>query len=94
MKLYDEGKIIAGIVVFLIVATFPFWYGRGKGGCPAGNRAGHARDPAACGEAMRGGYRFHAGQPHETSRRLGGTASSGEGIACIRRQTGRYLKWA
>ena len=30
MKLYNGGKIIAGIVVFLIVATSPFWYGRGK----------------------------------------------------------------
>ncbi len=30
MKLYNRGMIIAGIVVFLIVATFPFWYGRGK----------------------------------------------------------------
>jgi hypothetical protein len=30
MKLYDGGKIIAGIVVFLIVASVPFWYGRGK----------------------------------------------------------------
>ena len=30
MKLYNRGMIIAGIVVFLIVATFPFWYGKGK----------------------------------------------------------------
>ncbi len=30
MKLYNGGKIIAGIVAFLIVAAFPFWYGRGK----------------------------------------------------------------
>ena len=30
MKLYNRGMIIAGIVAFLIVATFPFWYGRGK----------------------------------------------------------------
>jgi hypothetical protein len=30
MKLYNRGMIIAGIVVFLIVATFPFWYVRGK----------------------------------------------------------------
>ena len=30
MKLYNRGIIIAGIVVFLVVATFPFWYGRGK----------------------------------------------------------------
>ena len=30
MKLYNRGIIITGIVVFLIAATFPFWYGRGK----------------------------------------------------------------
>ena len=30
MKLYDGGKIIAGIVVFLILASGPFWYERGK----------------------------------------------------------------
>jgi len=30
MKLYDGGKIIAGIVVFVIAASSPFWYGKGK----------------------------------------------------------------
>lgn len=30
MKLNNRAMIIAGIAVFLIVATFPFWYGRGK----------------------------------------------------------------
>ncbi len=30
MKLYNKGMIIAGIVVFLAVATFPLWYGRGQ----------------------------------------------------------------
>lgn len=30
MKLYDGGKILAGIVVFLIAATFPLWYGKGR----------------------------------------------------------------
>jgi hypothetical protein len=30
MKLYNGGKIIAGIVVFIILITFPFWYGKGK----------------------------------------------------------------
>lgn len=30
MRLYNGGKIIAGIVIFLVVATFPFWYGGGK----------------------------------------------------------------
>jgi hypothetical protein len=34
MKLYNGGKIIAGIVVFLVAATFPFWYGRGKAAAP------------------------------------------------------------
>ena len=34
MKLYDGGKIIAGILVFLIVASVPFWYGRGKAVAP------------------------------------------------------------
>jgi hypothetical protein len=29
MKLYDLGKIIAGILIFLIAATFPLWYGKG-----------------------------------------------------------------
>jgi len=30
MKLYNRGIILAGIVVFLIAATFPLWYGKGK----------------------------------------------------------------
>jgi hypothetical protein len=30
MKLYDGRKIIAGIVIFLIVVSIPFWTGRGK----------------------------------------------------------------
>jgi hypothetical protein len=30
MKLYNRGMVIAGIAVFLIAATFPLWYGRGK----------------------------------------------------------------
>jgi hypothetical protein len=34
MKLYDRGKIIAGIAVFLIAATFPFWYNLRKAAAP------------------------------------------------------------
>ena len=34
MKLHDHGKILAGIVVFLIATTLPFWYGRGKAVSP------------------------------------------------------------
>jgi hypothetical protein len=30
MKLYNRGIILAGIVLFLVAASFPFWYGRGK----------------------------------------------------------------
>lgn len=34
MKLYNRGIILAGIALFLIVVTFPFWYGRGKAVAP------------------------------------------------------------
>lgn len=34
MKLYDKGKIIAGIMIFVILITFPFWYGKGKTSAP------------------------------------------------------------
>jgi hypothetical protein len=34
MRLYDRGKIIAGILLFLIAATFPLWYGAGKAAPP------------------------------------------------------------
>ena len=30
MKLYNGGKIIAGIVIFVVLITFPFWFGHGK----------------------------------------------------------------
>lgn len=30
MKLHNRGIIWAGIVLFLVAATFPFWYGRAK----------------------------------------------------------------
>jgi hypothetical protein len=34
MKLYNRGIILAGIVVFLILATGPFWYRGGKAVSP------------------------------------------------------------
>jgi len=34
MKLYNRGVILAGIVVFLIVATFPFWRQTGRAVAP------------------------------------------------------------
>ena len=30
MKLYNRVIILAGILIFLIAATFPLWYGKGK----------------------------------------------------------------
>ena len=30
MKLYNIGKIAAGILIFVILITFLFWYGKGK----------------------------------------------------------------
>ena len=29
-KLYDKDKVIAGLVIFVVLATFPFWYNLGK----------------------------------------------------------------
>ena len=29
--MYDSGKVIAGIVIFLVVITFPIWYSRATG---------------------------------------------------------------
>lgn len=29
--MYDKGKIIIGLIVFLAVTTFPFWYNRASG---------------------------------------------------------------
>ena len=34
MKLHNRGIILAGITVFLIVATFPFWYRTGRAVAP------------------------------------------------------------
>ena len=30
MKLYNKGYIVAGIVIFVVLITFPLWYGKGK----------------------------------------------------------------
>ncbi len=32
MPMYDKGKIIPGLIVFLGLVTFPIWYGFGKPG--------------------------------------------------------------
>ncbi len=32
--MYNTGKIIVGIVIFLVLITFPFWYNRGKAAPP------------------------------------------------------------
>jgi len=32
--MYDRGKIGAGLLIFLVLATFPFWYGKGKTAVP------------------------------------------------------------
>ena len=32
--MYDKGKIAAGILIFLVLVTFPFWYGKGRTATP------------------------------------------------------------
>jgi hypothetical protein len=29
-KMYDKGKVIAGLCIFVILITFPFWYNLGR----------------------------------------------------------------
>jgi hypothetical protein len=29
-QMYDKGKVVAGLVIFVILITFPFWYNLGK----------------------------------------------------------------
>ncbi len=29
-QMYDKGKVIAGLVIFVVLITFPFWYNLGK----------------------------------------------------------------
>ncbi|MFH2219734.1 MAG: sulfate reduction electron transfer complex DsrMKJOP subunit DsrJ [Pseudomonadota bacterium] len=28
--MYDRGKVIAGLIIFVVMVTFPFWYNHGK----------------------------------------------------------------
>jgi len=32
--MYDRGKILGGIFIFLVLGTFPFWYGKGRTATP------------------------------------------------------------
>jgi|TARA_B100001971_G_scaffold213592_1_gene247414 hypothetical protein len=29
-QIYDRGMVVAGLVIFVIITTFPFWYNHGK----------------------------------------------------------------
>jgi hypothetical protein len=31
--MYDKGKIIPGLIIFIILVSFPFWYNLGKASC-------------------------------------------------------------
>ena len=33
--MFDGGKVLPGLVIFLILLTFPFWYGKGRMAPPA-----------------------------------------------------------
>jgi len=28
--MFDSGKVLAGLVIFLVLLTLPFWYGKGR----------------------------------------------------------------
>jgi hypothetical protein len=33
--MFDTGKVLAGLAIFLVLLTFPFWYGKGRTAPPA-----------------------------------------------------------
>lgn len=33
-QMYDKGKVTVGLIIFVIITTFPFWYNRGKAAPP------------------------------------------------------------
>lgn len=50
--IYNAGKIIAGLIVFVVLLTFPFWYSGGKAAetlevelSPKAKKAGHCVEP-------------------------------------------------
>ncbi|NQT12525.1 MAG: sulfate reduction electron transfer complex DsrMKJOP subunit DsrJ [Planctomycetes bacterium] len=47
----DQGKIIAGLIIFLILATFPIWYTVGSSGDVSLPNRGPAKDGSSCIEA-------------------------------------------
>ena len=46
-QMYDQGKVIAGLVIFVVLITFPFWYNLGK--------AAPAPEPKLSGKAALAG---------------------------------------
>jgi len=56
--LYDGGKIITGVVIFLILITFPFWANLGKAAYkyPELEKAAQAKECVEATEWMRGNH--------------------------------------
>jgi hypothetical protein len=46
-QMYDKGKVVAGLVIFVVLITFPFWYNLGK--------AAPAPEPKLTGKAAEAG---------------------------------------
>ncbi len=46
-KMYDKGKVIAGLCIFVVMISFPFWYNLGK--------AAPAPEPKLTGKAAEAG---------------------------------------
>ena len=46
-QMYDKGKVVAGLVILVVLVTFPFWYNLGK--------AAPAPEPKLVGKAAQAG---------------------------------------
>ena len=50
--MYDKGKVIAGLVIFAVLLTFPFWYNLGKAApAPEIKLSAKAKAAGACVES-------------------------------------------
>ena len=55
--MYDSGKIIPGLLIFVLLITFPFWYNNLS-------KAEQVKTPAPPDKAMLTGFTFADGQEH------------------------------
>ena len=72
--MYDKGKIIPGLLVFVVLTTFPIWYGYGKTShLPNPEKPTIAKQCVASTEIMRSSHMVMLNEWRDDIVRSGGT---------------------